>query len=180
MNKPCKSQSCPWGEQQSCLLHLNNAAKWEDTIFLRFYLHEEYELCNLHLMLLAILLAYWKLITNQNFCCRSLGSHSSEGRQSHDPRAAEEEQLAGSVSWRTSKTQGILHQAKAWPLAHQPGLAGSSLLGFITNSTGYANLDALAAVKDPVPSVEQLGTETKPVKLLADEGQQFHIPAPSS
>lgn len=33
---------------------------------------------------------------------------------------------------------------------------------------------------DPVPSVEQFGTETKPVKLLADEGQQVHIPTPSS
>lgn len=58
MNKPSKSQSSPWGEQQSCLLHLNNAAKWEDTIFLKLYLYEERELSNLHLILLAFLLAY--------------------------------------------------------------------------------------------------------------------------
>lgn len=57
MNKPCKSQSPPWGERQSRLLHLNNAAKGEETIFLKLYLYEEGELSNLHLILLAFLLA---------------------------------------------------------------------------------------------------------------------------
>lgn len=61
--------------------------------------------------------------------------------------AAEGEQLAGSVSWRASKTQGILHKAKVWPPAHQSGSAGSSLSVLITHSTGYAYLDVLAAVK---------------------------------
>lgn len=58
INKCCKPQSCPWGELQWCLLHLNNAAKREDTVSLKLYSHEECELCNLHLTLLATLLAY--------------------------------------------------------------------------------------------------------------------------
>lgn len=166
MNKPCKSPSCPWGEQQLCSFHLNNAAKWEDTIFLKLCLHEECELCNLHLMLLAILLAYWKLITNENFWCRSLGAHSSAWRQSHDPSSEQQlrrNSLEVLAAEEHPKHREFSIKPKYDPLptsqAWQEVLYLFLYLIQLDTSTWMFWLQS----RHPVPPVEQFGTKTKPV-----------------
>lgn len=151
--------------------------------FFKLYLHEECELCNLHLILLAILLAYWKLITNQNFWCRSLGTRSSAWRQSHDPSA--ERQLRGNSLQVLSAEEHPKHREssikpKCDPLPTSQARQEVLYLFLLLIQLDMPTWMFWLQLRDPVPSEEQFGIKTEPVWLLADEGQQFHIPAPSS